>query len=67
MKAVLITSLLASLVSAHTILDEIYNGGVSQGLHNCLRLPSYDGPITGKSFQLSPLFQSLREIWFLKT
>ena len=33
----------AALVSAHTILDELYVNGVSQGLHNCLRLPSYDG------------------------
>lgn len=41
--------LFAASVSAHTILDEIYVGGVSQGLHNCLRLPSYDGPITGNS------------------
>lgn len=59
MKTILIAPLLASLVSAHTILDELYNAGVSQGLHNCLRLPSYDGPITGKSFRISPFFQSL--------
>ncbi|KAH7098074.1 glycoside hydrolase [Auriculariales sp. MPI-PUGE-AT-0066] len=33
--------------SAHTILDELYApNGTSYGLHNCLRLPSYDGPIT---------------------
>ncbi|KDQ08555.1 glycoside hydrolase family 61 protein [Botryobasidium botryosum FD-172 SS1] len=38
--------LAAASVSAHTIIDELYVNGVSQGLHNCLRLPSYDGPIT---------------------
>jgi len=46
MKSILVATLFTALASAHTILDEIYNGGVSQGLHNCLRLPSYDGPIT---------------------
>jgi len=46
MKVISIALLFAAAVSAHTILDEIYVNGVSQGLHNCLRLPSYDGPIT---------------------
>lgn len=38
-------ALFAATASAHTILNELYNGGTSYGLHNCLRLPSYDGPI----------------------
>ncbi|KDQ08553.1 glycoside hydrolase family 61 protein [Botryobasidium botryosum FD-172 SS1] len=38
--------LLATSASAHTIITELYVNGASQGLHNCLRLPSYDGPIT---------------------
>jgi hypothetical protein len=45
MRAVLSTFLFAAVASAHTILDEMYNGSTSYGLHNCLRLPSYDGPI----------------------
>ncbi|EJD43461.1 glycoside hydrolase [Auricularia subglabra TFB-10046 SS5] len=41
---------LATVASAHTILNELYApNGTSFGLHNCLRLPSYDGPITDVS------------------
>ncbi|KAJ1303822.1 hypothetical protein OPQ81_008244 [Rhizoctonia solani] len=36
----------AGCASAHTIFQEIFVNGVSQGNHNCMRLPSYDGPIT---------------------
>ncbi|QRV95581.1 glycoside hydrolase family 61 protein [Ceratobasidium sp. AG-Ba] len=36
----------AGSVSAHTIFQEMFFNGVSQGNHNCMRLPSYDGPIT---------------------
>ncbi|KAG8702132.1 hypothetical protein FRC09_004930, partial [Ceratobasidium sp. 395] len=35
----------AGCASAHTIFQEMSFNGVSQGSHNCMRLPSYDGPI----------------------
>ncbi|KAF9454848.1 lytic polysaccharide monooxygenase [Macrolepiota fuliginosa MF-IS2] len=37
---------LASTVSAHTIFQELYVNGVSQGHLNGIRVPDYDGPIT---------------------
>ncbi|KZV96982.1 hypothetical protein EXIGLDRAFT_714105 [Exidia glandulosa HHB12029] len=47
MKGLITALAIAACVSAHTILNELYAAnGTSFGLHNCLRLPSYDGPIT---------------------
>ncbi|KAF5360691.1 hypothetical protein D9756_004869 [Leucocoprinus leucothites] len=37
---------LAGTVSAHTILQELYVNGVSQGHMQGIRVPDYDGPIT---------------------
>jgi len=37
---------LAASASAHTIMQQIYVNGVSQGHINGIRVPTYDGPIT---------------------
>ncbi|GLB39541.1 putative glycoside hydrolase family 61 [Lyophyllum shimeji] len=49
MRASLVSAVLATLAasaSAHTIFQEFYVNGVSQGHLNGIRVPDYDGPIT---------------------
>ncbi|KIY71206.1 lytic polysaccharide monooxygenase [Cylindrobasidium torrendii FP15055 ss-10] len=42
-------ALFASVASAHTIFQELWVNGVSQGHLNGIRVPDYDGPITDVS------------------
>jgi len=46
MRSLLALVALAASVSAHTIFQELYINGASNGLGYGLRLPTYDGPIT---------------------
>ncbi|KAL1619644.1 hypothetical protein SLS54_006581 [Diplodia seriata] len=46
MRSILSTCALVAAASAHTIFQELYVNGVSQGHTTGIRVPNYDGPIT---------------------
>ncbi|KAH7054230.1 glycoside hydrolase [Macrophomina phaseolina] len=46
MRSILSTCALVAAASAHTIFQELYVNGVSQGHTTGIRVPEYDGPIT---------------------